>query len=90
MESVLRRATYVSSLICAFILSVTGAEAATQGLLGAYYDFSSGPTSVAQAEAMISKFGKPTATFIDDTVCFPTRNATALVDKIKRLSPASF
>jgi len=39
---------------------------------------------------MISKFGKPTATFIDDTVCFPTCNATALVDKIKRLSPASF
>jgi hypothetical protein len=46
------------------------------GLSGAYYQFSSDPEPLSNAESMIASSSGPAATFIATTVCFPSCGGT--------------
>jgi hypothetical protein len=61
----------VAMILGGLPLGLSTAQAA-QGLNGAYYEFSSTPGTIANTQSLIATSSGPAATFIANTICFPS------------------
>jgi hypothetical protein len=68
-------AVTVAIIISGTLLGPSTSHAA-QGLNGEYYEFSSTPGTIANTQSLIAASSGPTATFIANTICFPSCGGT--------------
>jgi PEP-CTERM motif len=72
----MRAITVTVAIIISGMLLGPSTSHAAQGLNGQYYEFSSTPGTIANTQSLIAASSGPTATFIANTICFPSCGGT--------------